>query len=266
VVPFFLVGMFVLADSCPLECLLGCVKTQSVPITLKTISPSPTPQVSIALVQRAFGHFDGYTSVLSFPQAVQRGDLIVVAMTTNQLTVQAVTDSSRPTADTFYRLGQLAIDPDLQRHYVELWYARNVSGDATGVTVSFIGPADISTTVNDVGIYEYAGLNPVQPLVSAGHTVGSGSTPTTGIPARVQSSLALYFVVGTDDGEDPSSSAGNNASVMAGTGYTLEDQQDNRELERFYTEDQITQQAVSSAAFSIAASSNWGVICAIFTS
>jgi len=176
-----------------------------------------------------------------------------------------VRDNQSTSWDTFQRIGQpLVATPANQSDHVELWYASNVSAGQTTVTVSFSAPPAYSTDAHTVGIYEYAGLNHLSPLAQIVEAIGVGNMPDAGRLPAPYLHTGLYFVVGGDGG--PNLSVGNDITpVQAGVGFTLEDQQDNPDFERFYTEDRIGTEATN-ASFSLTYPANWGVICVLFVS
>jgi len=160
--------------------------------------------VPVALVQHAFHHLDsGSTNEVAFPHEVGRHDLILVAMTTAQMSVNTVQDN----LGSLYRPIEAPVDssPPDQRNpvHVELWWTVSAGG-THAVTVNFAPPPDLTRPPDsDVGIYEYAGLtkrNQVLYSEKSVAAVGVGNQPDAG-RLRRQSDFQgdeLYFVVGGD--------------------------------------------------------------------
>jgi hypothetical protein len=96
--------------------------------------------------------------------------------------------------------------------------------------------------------------SPFDQIVSAtgNNTAPNGGTITTSTGQR------LFFVVGVDDW-------GNNAAPTVGSGYSLQDHQDDADShERFYTEARISSSGSYITNFTIGATSKWAVIGASF--
>ena len=268
ILPILMVGMLVLADSCSCPFLSSYGGASEENATAEA-HPKSSPTASAptsppALVRHNFQYNQTLTNTVSFPHDVSTGDLILVAITTNETIVADVKDNhSTYQSAVFQRVGLplTATSAPLSDH-VDLWYASHVPGGPTTITVSFSAPPDSSLDANSVGIYEYSGFNQTSPYQRVAAT-GSGTTPDAGQSPTPLPRTGLYFVVGVDGGPDVSGAG--NAPVMAGSGFTLEDQQDDPDFERFYAEDRIATEAAN-ASFSIAYPATWGVICAVFTS
>jgi hypothetical protein len=268
--PAILLMMLVLADSCScpvLDFLRGAPPPSGgmdgPPEAAAPESTAAQPALPPALVQHNFQRGTSAINAISFPHNVGAGDLIVVAITTNQQTVLGVRDNQSNPPDVFQRVGPPVVaTPAIQSDSVDLWYASNVSFGQTTVTVSFSAPPGGSLGATSVGIYEYSGLNKTSPLHQTLEATGAGNKPDAGALPNPLNRAGLYFLVGVDGGPDINGGNGN-TPIQAGTGFTLEDQQDNSSFERFYAEDSITL-GTSNASFSIAYQANWGVICAVF--
>jgi glucose/arabinose dehydrogenase len=184
---------------------------------------------------------------LTFPSSVTTGDLIIVAITQFEGSVSSVRDHQSNT----YTQVTAAQHANTSYNYAQLYYAKNVTGGTTTVTVTF------SISADNVGIYEYSGLDTTSPLDQVVSNVGVANTPNGGTLNTTKDN-ELYFAVGVDDN-------GNNSSPSAGSGYTLEDHQDDTlHHERFYSEDRISAHGSYQTNFSIAAPSDWAVIGASF--
>jgi RHS repeat-associated protein len=207
------------------------------------VAPSPTP----ALVQKNFQSINASSNSVSFSSNVTSGNTIVVGITQYTATLSTVTDNKGNT----YTPVHAALQPGTS-DYVELYYAKNVTGGPVTVTASFS-----SAHASSVGIYEYSGLDKNTPLDQVTANTGSGTAPNGGTLTTTVDN-EVYFAVGFDD-------YGNNAAPTAGSGYTLENHQDDINThERFYSEDKVAAHGSYSTNFSIAAASDWGVIGVTF--
>jgi hypothetical protein len=215
-------------------------------------SPTATTPPAPALVQKNFyvQSSDTITNTVSFPSSVTAGNLIIVAITHFLGVVSSVEDNQ----GNIYTQVTAPQHANASKDYVELYYAKNVKGGATTITVTF------SVLGGDVGIYEYAGLNKTSPLDQVVSNAGSGQSPNGGTLSATTDN-ELYFVVGVDDN-------GDNIAPSAGNGYTLEDlEDDSTHHERFYSEDRISAHGSYQTNFSISSQSSptvWAVIGASF--
>lgn len=184
------------------------------------------------------------SNAVAFRSSVTAGNLIIVAITHFQGPASSVTDNH----SNNYIQVTVARHANTSSDYVELYYAKNVTGGVTTVT---------STAGGNVGIYEYSGLDITSPLDQVVSNAGYGDATNGGALNTIQDN-ELYFAVGVDDN-------GNNSVPSVGNGYTLEDHQDDStHHERFYAEDRISAHGSYQTNFSIAAASNWAVIGASF--
>lgn len=105
--PVFMVGLLVLADSCfcPLFGYIGQSGSITLPKSSPTASATASPP-SPALVQHTFQHSQATTDALSFARDVGSGDLLLVAITSNQMSVTGVRDNQSDPPDAFQRVGQ----------------------------------------------------------------------------------------------------------------------------------------------------------------
>lgn len=201
----------------------------------------------VSLVQKNFQTIRGSTNSLSFSTNVTASDLINVSITQFSTTVVSVNDNKN---DTF---SQVAVKhANSSTDYAEMYYAKNVAGGSTTITVTFSGLGD-----SNVGIYEYSGLDTVLPLDQVTSATGRSSSPNGGSLITTTDNEA-YVVVGVDD-------FGNNTTANAGSGYILENHEDDSNThERYYLEDRISPHGSYSTNFTIGTSSNWAVIGASF--
>jgi hypothetical protein len=218
-----------------------------------TVSPSPTPVPGgnsvPKLVQKNL-QVRGYsnTNSVAFNSGVTAGNLIVVAISHYEARLSSVSDSR----GNIY----VAVTPEKcassSHDCVDLYYAKNVLPGSTTITANFSG-----TTSNNLGIYEYSGLDTIAPLDKTAAQVGSSTSPNGGSLITTIDN-EVYFVVGADY-------FGNNAAPVAGNGYSLlHHQDDSYDHERFYTEDRISLHGNYQSNFSITYSSAWAIIGASF--
>ncbi len=234
--------------------------------TATTIStathPTPTPPSLPALVQHP-PLYSQSTNIdkVPFSQPVKAGDLIIVAITQWIGGVSNVSDDQGDIYTPVVTEAPYAtpyMSPDSTDHknhdYAELYYAENVMGGTTTVTVTFMAIGD-----TNLGIYEFSGLDKAA-LLDSNEVVsktGTSQNPNGGI-LKTTTDNELCFVVGVDDD-------GNSNKPMPGNQYSsLEDHQDDANDERFYTEYRIGQRGSYLTDFSIATESHWAVVGAAF--
>ncbi len=214
-----------------------------------TPTPTPTGTATPRLIQKTLNTVQSNsTNSVTLPGAVTTGDLIIVGITQYNAPLSTITDNLGNT----YTPVAPAQHANASTDYAQLYYAKNVVGGSLTVTTTFS-----SNTDTNVGVYEYSGINTGSPLDQVTYTIGSSVTPNGG-PLITTTDSELYFAVGVDNN-------GNNAAPSAGSGYTLENHQDdNSTHERFYAEDQVSPHGSYATNFSIAVSSSWAVIGASF--
>jgi len=217
-------------------------------LTSSTGGGTPTPSVP-TLVQKNFQVKQGTnTNAVTFSSNVTIGNFILVAITQWSGSVSSITDNKGNT----YTPVTTAQHADPSSDYVQLYYAKNVAGGSVTITAALSG-----TTDNNVGIYEYAGLDAVAPLDKITAATGTGSTPNGGTLTTTTNN-ELYFAVGVDDN-------GGNSAQTAGSGYSLRDHQDDSAThERFYSEDRVSAQGSYQSNFTLGAGSSWAVVGASF--
>ena len=137
--------------------------------------------------------------------------------------------------------------------YVEMWYAKNVIGNASNVvTVTYDG----SYWVRGIQVLQYAGCDTVDPLDQT--AIGKGSTGTTGITADVTTTFADEVLVAGDG-------IYNNVTHTAGTGYTIRTSLGGSEPSYGSTEDMIVEEiGTYNASFSYSSNTPWAIVMASF--
>jgi hypothetical protein len=229
-----------------------CTPTATATVTL-TSTPTPIPPP--ALVNHNFNgeYTNSPLNTVAFPKSAVAGDLIIVAITQYQGTVSSVSDSEN---NMYTRVAVQNANSDPNNDYVELYYAKNVKGGATTVTVTFSAAGD-----TNVGIYEFAHLDTLSPLDLVAKNTGSGNAPNGGT-LSTSNDNDLYFAVGVDD--DNSTSPEKTTPASAGSGYILVDNADDPNTEKFYAEYRISPHGVYQTNFSIQLQSEWAVVGASF--
>ena len=213
-----------------------------------TSTPIPAP----SLVQRSFQRTDDSynTNSQSFSQGVLSGDVIVVAITQFQWIITGLSDSQ---SDSYELVSTQLANTAPDNDYAELFYAKNVKGGATVVSVMFSENTDAN-----VGIYEFSHLNNQSPFDKRAAVSDSGNIPNGGLITTTQNREVL-FVVGVDDND--TDAAGHIVPPTAGSGYTLLDHTDDNNNERFYDEYRVVSPGAYQTDFKIASNdADWGVI------
>jgi hypothetical protein len=160
--------------------------------------------VAIALVQSASQAFAFANTARSkaFASNVNGGNLLVATIATfgTSITV-TLTDSA---GRTWVQAGSTVTNGSTR---IRIYYVANCAAGACTLTVTPSGNANVS-----IGLHEYSGVTPVNPLTAVSTGTGTGTAVTTG-------------VVGIDSSGDlivGASSAGSFVtSITAGGGYTL---------------------------------------------
>lgn len=162
-----------------------------------TATPSPTPKQTASPTQAPIPvtpkFIQGAYSVPQTPQKVvtvtykttqAAGNLNVVVVGWNDTTAQiaSVTDSN----DSIY---QLAAVPQHLNGAVSqaIYYAKNISGGANAVTVTF----NVAAVYPDIRVLEYSGVDPVNPLDTSIGNTGNGWTSSTGFLTTTNSADLL---------------------------------------------------------------------------
>ena len=159
------------------------------------------------------------TSIAIAPaSALTPGSLVVVALTwADQTSTPTVTDglgnSYTPVAAPARYAGSRS---------VQLFYARNVAGGTTTITATF------SAAVGNrfMGISEYAGMDPIAPLVTSANGNG-GSGTSSAVPVTTTAPGQLVFAVNQNGGGGISSVSGSAAALLdSGAGGSAGDAHD----------------------------------------
>ncbi len=220
-----------------------------------TLSPLPTLVQHPSLQSQSTNK-----NAVPFSQPVKAGDLIVVAITQWVGGVSSVTDDQSDTYTPVVKeapYATLSTSPDSvdgkDHDYAQLYYAKNVKGGTTTVTVKFM-----ATENTNVGIYEFSGFGRTASLDQRVAKIGYSQYPNGGT-LNTTTGNELCFVVGVDDD-------GNNSAPMQGSQYhsLVDHQDDSGGHERFYTEYLIAPQGRYQTDFSIATESHWAVVGAVF--
>ena len=240
---------------------------QPTPTPKPTTTPTPTPTPPLPpprLLQHIRSSNSGSTNTVSFPNTVQKGDVILVAITQFERKVSStgVVDNTK---NTYKMIDSAVAHPDTGQDYAELYIAQNVTGGATQIVVSFGEPSDSDGGDTNVGIYEFSGLSAASPLgdhASDTSNMGLDSTPTI---RRVlnTSGMVVCFAVATDSGLQDNQQATNNA-IFPGKGYELPSSDDAvldaGNQERYYAEYAIVGAGGCMPNFTIGYPSYWAII------
>jgi Putative Ig domain len=185
---------------------------------------------------------------VAFPNANTAGNLIVAFVRMSSATqAVTVTDSA---GNSYVKAVSQAQTTD--GHQVYIFYSKNVAGKNNTVTATF------SSTNNHpwLAIYEYSGLNATAPLDQIASAQGSGSSPTCGPTAATTAANELVFA-GTGLVNNST------ATVTAGSGYTLQQQDSN--TSRAANETAIVSSVgTQTAAFTLTSGTNYSCVLATF--
>jgi hypothetical protein len=185
---------------------------------------------------------------VAFPVANTPGNLIIafVRMSTSTQTV-ALTD----TAGNIY-VQAVAQVQTADGSQVQLFYAKNILGAANTVKATF------SATNNHpwLAIYEYQGLNTVNPLDQVASAQGNGATPSSGATPTTTSASELVFA----GFGFPASYTGTQA---AGAGFTLV-QNDTGTSPGADESMLTTATGTYTGTFNLSSIANWSAIVATF--
>jgi hypothetical protein len=188
------------------------------------------------------------TNSISYTNNVSAGNLLLVGVSHYQGTLTSISDNR---GNSYIPINSPKC-ANLNKDCISLYYVKNAKSGQSTVTVKFS-----TTTDNNIGVYEYAGYDSSNPLINSVSTSGKSTTPSGGTLTGSQNNQ-LYFALGVDE-------YGKNASMNAGSGYTLlHTQNDAASHERYYAEDRISPAGSYATNFSIATISPWVVIGATF--
>ncbi|MBA2677328.1 MAG: hypothetical protein H0U76_02860 [Ktedonobacteraceae bacterium] len=229
------------------------VPTTNIQLTSTIAIQSPQPDRTIpSLLQKKFQNQHNNAPTITLPSNVTGGDVIIVAATQYKGQITSITDNH----NNFYYSVTTPQHATENSDYAELYYAKNVVGGPTSITITFSFTGNQITSDN-IGVYEFSGLDKIAPLDRGVSNSGYGNAPDGGTFFSATGTM-LYFAAGLDDN-------GSNSAPLAGNGYELQDHQDDSTShERFYTEDRISTQGNSQTNFLIDTNSDWVVIGASF--
>jgi hypothetical protein len=196
---------------------------------------------------------NSHSNTVSFASSVKPGNLIIVAVSQYHSMLLSVEDDQNDHFNAVLPAQSDKVSDDVADDYVELYYAKSVTGGQTTITVKFSSNND-----SNVGIYEFSGLNTASPLDRTTSNKGLNNAPDGGVLTSDRDN-ELFFAVGVDDD-------GADAAPTPGSGYTLLDVQTDDLNERFYSEYGILQHGNHQTDFSISVTSYWAVIGASFQS
>lgn len=194
------------------------------------------------------------TSVASlsqaFPSATTAGNLIIVfvRMSSSTQTVSVSDSAGNSYADAVMQA------QTTDGHQSHIFYARNIKGGPTTVTVTF------SATNNHpwLAIFEYSGLNADAPLDQTAHAQGSSSTPSSGLTGTTTTANELVFAgLGL-----PNAST---LTVTTGAGFIMLQQDAAPDTSRAAAEAKtVSTTGQYSGTFSLSGSTNWSAVAATF--
>ena len=219
----------------------------------KQFSITVNPVNSVLRVQAASIEGSSVSSVAAtFPTSNTAGNLIV-AFVRASTTTQTITlsDSAGNTYSKAVGTGQTT-----DGHQVAIFYAPNIKAGANTVTASFSG----TNNHPFLAIYEYSGVSRTSPLDKTAGAQGTNASVSSGATATTTAANELVFAgMGL-----PSSST---VTWVAGSGFTLEQQDTRTSGSRAATEDQeVTATGAYAGTFSLSGASNWSAVVATFIS
>jgi subtilisin family serine protease len=214
--------------------------------------PGCESAAGVNLVQQAAVQGSGVSSVTAnFSASNTAGNLIIAAVRAST-TTQTVTVTDQLGNKYTDAVDQMQAADGSQIH---IFYAPNVRAGANSVT------ATLSGTNNHpwIAVFEYSGLSTASPLDRVASAQGTSSSPSSGSTSQTRAANELVFgVLGL-----PSSSS---ATVAAGSGFAIEQQDTITGGSRAATEDQIVStQGAFAASFTLSASLNWSAAVATFS-
>ena len=127
---------------------------------------------------------------LTFPAYPHVGDLVVVAVASQNQAIAAPTDNA---SDTYTLISSSSISSPSE--YLNLYYANNITATSS-FTVTLNGTSSAAGTYLTAGAYEYTGMAPSSTFVASSTntaTLANTSTQITSLSAAGQSTNELYF-------------------------------------------------------------------------
>src|ERR1035441_2991948 len=137
---------------------------------LKSVGAEQTAPSRISLVQAVGADSGAASSATASLASTTAGNLLVVAVWYQSLSAinPTITDNSSGGANTYTSVGEFGTDPTYNVGS-QIYYAKNIKGGNTTVTVSDTSSLDVAFTV-----YEIAGADPSSPLDGHGHVTYGG--------------------------------------------------------------------------------------------
>lgn len=213
-------------------------------------STATTTSTQPALVQKNFiNRANGSTPTIALPASVTQGNLLLVTVNYYVNDIVRISDN----LGNVYTPIQSPKCQNYGDNCMNLYYVKNARPGSTTVTVNFSG----SYNAYNIGLYEFSGVDPVNPLQQSLSAGGTSSTPNGGVLNGTENN-SLYFAFGTDEW-------GNQAAINPGSGYTMLATQTNAyDYERYYAEYRFSPAGSYPTNFTISGSSKWMVIGALF--
>ncbi len=204
--------------------MLFLLNQQGVPSVAKILSlggsgpPPPPPPSGISFVQSNSGpatiQASNTTVAVSYTASQTAGDtnIVVVGWGDTSSTISSVTDSK---SNSY----ALAVGPTSGTGLRQsTYYARNIAGGSTTVTVTF----NKAAAYPDVRILEYSGLDASTPLDKAVGAAGSGTTANSGTVSTTTAS-ELIFGAGTSGSSFTGAGSGFTSRMINRYGNIAED-------------------------------------------
>lgn len=201
---------------------------------------------AIAFVQRAAPN--GATTSLAATAvttaiATTTGDVLLCGIEGQSNTISSVTD----TAGNTYLAA--VSDYVFSNNRLSIWYAYNITGNASNVTTVTYSSAQ---TYESVACYEFSGFGASDPLDGTATNNGSGTSVTSG-SVSVTGSEDVIFAFGVT----------NAAGWVAGTGYSLTDYNVSGDATKYFAHEYHIVTA-SEAATATVTSAGWAIVAAAF--
>src|ERR1035437_2792829 len=143
---------------------------QPSPSTFYSVGTEQTAPSRISLVQAVGADSGTASSATATLASTTAGNLLVVAVwyQSGSAINPTITDNSSGGANTYTSVGEFGTDPTYGVGS-QIYYAKNIKGGNTTVTVSDTSSLDVAFTV-----YEIAGADPSSPLDGHGHVTYGG--------------------------------------------------------------------------------------------
>lgn len=264
----FISRVFILGIQVIALAMISC-ESGSACVVPPCLTSTPTlTAIQPVLVQNKRNSDSVKSNIIQFDNNVTKGDVILVAGTQFEKGVTSVQDNQH---DPFIQIGNVIANPQnspLPQDYIELFYAKNVTGGATQITVNYSALADPHGQDTNVGIYEFAGLSTIAPLDDADVNTSNNLLTETLSMRQLHTSepKEVCFAVGLDSG--PQNDTNPPSAVTVGNGYVFppnadgqtDAQTDPAGGERYYTEYATVAAGGCKPSFSILYPSFWAMI------